>query len=124
MAGLHPKLATVVEAYFEGLRRIRASGGGTGERSSYPPLTNLLNAVGASLKPKVFCISQVWAQQGAGHPDLGLYGARQVQKGKPPKAACGGLTGQRRCLADGREQAGASPLFIFRYPNPPSPIGN
>ena len=61
MAGLHPKLATVVEAYFEDLRRIRASGGGTGERSSYPPLTNLLNAVGASLKPKVFCISQVSA---------------------------------------------------------------
>ena len=72
MAGLHPKYATAVEAYFEDLRRIRASGGGTGERSSYPPLTNLLNAVGASLKPKVFCISQL-AQQGAGHPDLEIW---------------------------------------------------
>ena len=81
MAGLNPKLAAAVEAYFEDLRRIRASGGGTGERSYYPPLTNLLNAVGASLKPKVFCISEL-AQQGAGHPDLGLYGTRQVQKGK------------------------------------------
>ena len=81
MAGLNPKHATAVEAYFEDLRRIRASGGGTGERSYYPPLTNLLNAVGGSLKPKVFCISEL-AQQGAGHPDLGLYGARQVQRGK------------------------------------------
>ena len=81
MAGLIPKLAAAVETYFEDLRRIRASGGGTGERSYYPPLTNLLNAVGASLKPKVFCISEL-AQQGAGHPDLGLYGTRQVQKGK------------------------------------------
>ena len=81
MAGINPRLTTAVETYFEDLRRIRASGGGTGERSYYPPLTNLLNAVGASLKPKVFCISEL-AQQGAGHPDLGLYGARQVQKGK------------------------------------------
>ena len=36
--------------------------------------------MGGSLKPKVFCISEL-AQQGAGHPDLGLYGARQVQRG-------------------------------------------
>ena len=68
MAGLHPKYATAVEAYFEDLRRIRASGGGTGERSSYPPLTNLLNAVGASLKPKVFCISQGWRSRAGDIP--------------------------------------------------------
>ena len=71
-----------VEDYLSDLRRIRASGGGTGERSYYPPLTNLLNAVGGALKPKVFCISEL-AQQGAGHPDIGLYAAKQVQKGKP-----------------------------------------
>ena len=75
------KLATAVEAYFADLRRIRASGGATDELSYYPPLTNLLNAVGGTLKPKVFCISQL-AQQGAGHPDFGLYAARQIQKGK------------------------------------------
>ena len=33
MAGLNPKLTTAVEAYFEDLRQIRVSGGGTGERS-------------------------------------------------------------------------------------------
>ena len=76
------KLVSAVEDYITDLRKIRASGGGTGERSYYPPLTNLLNAVGSTLKPKVFCISEL-AQQGAGHPDIGLYAAKQVQKGKP-----------------------------------------
>ena len=82
MAGTTTKLTTAVEDYLANLRRIRASGGATGERSYYPPLTNLLNAVGGSLRPKVFCVSEL-AQQGAGHPDLGLYAARQVQKGQP-----------------------------------------
>ena len=76
------KLVRAVEEYLTDLRKIRASGGGTGERSYYPPLTNLLNAVGSTLKPKVFCISEL-AQQGAGHPDIGLYAAKQVLKGKP-----------------------------------------
>ena len=76
------KLTTAVEEYFSDLRRIRASGGATGERSYYPALTNLLNAVGSALKPQVFCVSEI-AEQGAGHPDLGLYARRQVQKGTP-----------------------------------------
>ena len=76
------KLTAAVEAYFADLRRVRASGGATGERSSYGPLTNLLNAIGATLKPKVFCVGEL-ADQGAGHPDFGLYAARQVQKGRP-----------------------------------------
>ncbi len=76
------KLTTAVEAYFADLRRVRSSGGGTDERSSYGPLTNLLNAVGATLQPKVFCVAEL-ADQGAGHPDFGLYTAKQVQKGRP-----------------------------------------
>ena len=76
------KLTMAVAAYFADLRRVRATGGGTGERSSYAALANLLNAVGAALKPKVFCVAEL-ADQGAGHPDLGLYTARQVQKGRP-----------------------------------------
>ena len=75
-------LAAAVEAYFVDLRRVRASGGATGERSTYGPLANLLNAVGATLKPKVFCVVEL-ADQGAGHPDLGLYAAKQLQKGTP-----------------------------------------
>ena len=76
------KLTTMVEGYFEELRRIHASGGATGERSAYPALSNLLNAVGGALKPNVFCVVEM-ANQGAGHPDIGLYAAKQVQKGQP-----------------------------------------
>ena len=78
------KLTSAVEHYLTDLRRIRASGGATSERSYYPPLTNLLNAIGSMLKPKVFCVGEL-AEQGAGHPDLGLYTSRQVKGGKPRK---------------------------------------
>ena len=82
MTGTNTKLTAAVEAYFADLARVRASGGATGERSSYGPLANLLNAVGAALKPKVFCVGEL-ADQGAGHPDFGLYAAKQVQRGRP-----------------------------------------
>ena len=81
MARTNEKLTAAVEDYLDDLRKIRSSGGATGERSYYPPLTNLLNAVGNMLKPKVFCVSEL-AQQGAGHPDLGLYAAKQMQRGR------------------------------------------
>ena len=76
------KLKQAVEAYFTDLRLVRGSGGATDERSLYVPLANLLNAVGGTLRPKVFCVQDL-ANQGAGHPDFGLYTTRQVQKGKP-----------------------------------------
>ena len=80
MATVRNQLTTAAEEYFEALRRVRASGGGTGERSTYPALSNLLNAVGSSLRPKVSCIVEM-AEQGAGHPDVGLYAASQLRKG-------------------------------------------
>ena len=76
------RLTAAVETYFTDLWRMRASGGATGERSSYGPLANLLNAVGAALKPKVFCVGEL-ADQGVGHPDFGFYASKQVQKGRP-----------------------------------------
>ena len=79
MAASETKFTRAVEAYLADLRRIRASGGETGERSYYPPLSNLLNAIGDTLKPKVFCVGKL-AEQGAGHPDLGLYAAKQVRR--------------------------------------------
>ena len=82
MSGTTTKLTSAVEAYLADVRRIRASGGATGERSSYGPLANLLTAVGSTFKPRVFCVGEL-ADQGAGHPDFGLYTRRQVQKGKP-----------------------------------------
>ena len=82
MTGTNTKLTAAVEAYFADLGRVRTSGGATGERSSYGPFANLLNAVGVTLKPKVFCVGEL-ADQGAGHSDFGLYAAKQVQKGRP-----------------------------------------
>ena len=81
MAGTRENLTAAVEGYLSDLRRVRASGGATGERSYYPPLSNLLNAVGGTLKPRVFCVGEL-AEQGAGHPDFGLYAARQTQRGR------------------------------------------
>ena len=82
MTGPDRKLIAAVEEYFADLCRVRASGGGTGERSYYPALANLLGAVGHGLKPKVFCVLE-GADQGAGHPDFALYTAKQVQRGRP-----------------------------------------
>ena len=75
-------LTTAAENYFSALRLARASGGATGERSTYVSLANLLDAIGGALRPKVFCVAEL-ADQGAGHPDFGLYSARQVQRGRP-----------------------------------------
>ena len=75
------KFDTAVETYLAHLRRIRASGGATGERSYYAPLTSLMSAIGGILRPKVSCVGEL-AQQGAGHPDIGLYNAKQVQRGR------------------------------------------
>ena len=82
MTATSDKLAKAVAAYCADLQRVHASGGATCERSSYGPLSTLLSGVGALLKPKVFCVGEL-ANQGAGHPDFGLYGARQVQRGRP-----------------------------------------
>ena len=82
MPDSNSKMKAAVEGYLDDVRKIRASGSGTTETSYYLPLGNLLNAVGGSLKPKVFCIGQL-AQQGADHPDFGLFAAKQVSKGQP-----------------------------------------
>ena len=78
------KLTAAVETYFVELGRLSGSGGATDERSTYGPLAKLLDAVGATLKPKVFCVTEP-VNQGAGHPDIGLYTSKQVQKGRPRK---------------------------------------
>ena len=56
------QLTAAARDYFAALPRARSSGG--------------------ALRPKVFCVSEL-ADQGAGHPDMGLYSARQVQRGRP-----------------------------------------
>lgn len=66
----------ILETYLEELRGIRASGAGVAETSYYPALSNLFNAVGKNLKPRVRCIIHT-RNQGAGIPDGGLFTAEQ-----------------------------------------------
>ena len=54
------------------------------ERSYYPAVDSLLNAVGADLKGRVHCLSDL-GNTGAGHPDFGLFAASQLQRGTPRK---------------------------------------
>ena len=81
MTHVHTQTHSRRPAYLTDLHRIRATGGATAELSYHTPLNNLLTAVGATLKPKVRCVSEL-ADLGAGRPDLGLYAARQMQRGK------------------------------------------
>ena len=68
-----------LETYLRELTEIHSSGAGVKETSYYPALSNLLNEVGKSLKPRVRCIIHL-ANRGAGLPDGGLFSAEQFQK--------------------------------------------
>jgi hypothetical protein len=81
---LTDKLEQIVAAYFSDLRDKRGLGAGTPERSYYPAVAALLDALGQQLKPKVLCLSDL-SNTGAGQPDFGLYVANQVQRGEPKK---------------------------------------
>jgi hypothetical protein len=48
---MHP-----LQTYLSELHDIRSTGAAVKETSYYPPLANLLNAVGATLKPRVRCV--------------------------------------------------------------------
>ena len=67
--------------YFREVGSIRATGGATPELSYHTPLTNLLNAIGDTLEPKVHCVGEL-RDAGADRPDMGLYSASQIQKGQ------------------------------------------
>ncbi len=77
-------LVAVIESFFSSVRDVHSLGAGTKERSYYPAISELLNAIGQELKPKVLCLSDL-GDAGAGHPDFGLFAASQVQKGEPRK---------------------------------------
>ena len=68
-----------LEDYLRALHDIRFSGSGTQETSYYPPLSNLLNEIGKTLKPKVRCIMPL-RNQGAGFPDGGFFTSDQFQR--------------------------------------------
>jgi len=68
-----------VETYLRDLAQIHQTGGGTAEESYYGSLETLLNEIGATLTPKVRCVSQL-KNIGAGQPDFGLFTAQQFQR--------------------------------------------
>jgi hypothetical protein len=63
---------TPLETYLRAVSEIHASGSGVPETSYYAALSNLLNEVGAKLKPRVRCIMGQ-ADRGAGQPEGGLF---------------------------------------------------
>ena len=69
-------LIAAAERYFESIRRIRSSGGATDEESYYGALENLFNDIGSTLDPVVFSVNEL-RDQGAGHPDFGLFSSNQ-----------------------------------------------
>lgn len=68
-----------LETYLAEVHAIHASGTGAKEASYYPPLTNLFNAVGRTLRPRVHGILNPKSTD-AGIPDIGFYTATQLQR--------------------------------------------
>ncbi|MGA2060522.1 MAG: type ISP restriction/modification enzyme [Thermoguttaceae bacterium] len=69
-----------LETYLKDIRDIHSTGAAVKETSFYPALSNLLNEIGKTLKPKVRCVINL-ADRGAGLPDGGLFTPDQFQKG-------------------------------------------
>ena len=75
----------IVEDYLGDLRRIRASGGATGERSGYGPLANLLNdGWRRAESPRCSALAN-WRTRGPGIRTSGCIAAKQVQRGGQPR---------------------------------------
>lgn len=70
---------TPLETYLRSVSEIHTSGAGVDETSYYPALSNLLNEVGKTVKPRVRCIINL-ANRGAGIPDGGLFTSDQFLK--------------------------------------------
>ena len=64
---LDGKLKRALEAYFNEPRLVPDFDAANDERPLYVPLNKLLNRVGGTLDPKVFCVQEL-AAQGTGHP--------------------------------------------------------
>jgi hypothetical protein len=77
-----------LEEYLSELYGIRSSGSALKEISYYPVLSNLLNGIGKTLKPRIRCIINI-KNRGAGIPDGGLFSfdqlGRSVDKEIPPE---------------------------------------
>ena len=88
--------------YLAEIARVRATGAGTGETSYYAALQGVLNAIGAKLRPSVYCLGQM--SGAAGFPDFGLFTDTQFGRGGvAPSWAAGGPLPERGVIeADAR----------------------
>ena len=68
-----------LEEYLNELHEIRSSGSAVKETSYYPALSNLLNGIGKTLKPRVKCVTNI-KNRGVGIPDGGLFSSDQLQR--------------------------------------------
>lgn len=68
-----------LEAFLIAVRSVYNTQGGTKETSYYTAINNLLDDVGAGLKPKVRCVMQL-KNLGAGNPDGGLFTQDQFDR--------------------------------------------
>jgi hypothetical protein len=69
----------ILKVYLAEIARVRATGAGTSETSHYGALQGALNAVGDTLSPRVYCLSQM--SGAAGFPDFGLFTELQFARG-------------------------------------------
>jgi hypothetical protein len=72
----------MVGPFLSRMAEIRSTGAATSETSFYSALEVLLNEIGRTLDPAVICNGQL-RNQGAGHPDFGLYTRKQCRGGEP-----------------------------------------
>lgn len=71
-------MSTPLHDYLADIWKTRSTGLATNETAYYPAIRDAFNAVGRSLKPKVFCQSQL-KRSGAGQPDFGLFSQSQLR---------------------------------------------
>lgn len=90
----------ILEDFLAELNAIRAAGGGVAETSYYAALSNLFNAVGKTLRPRVRCIMSL-RQHGVGFPDGGLFTAEQFQKQSDGEPKAGQLPARGAIEAKG-----------------------
>lgn len=79
----------IVLQYIVEMRALKATGATTAETSFYPPLANLFNAVGGTLKPRVVFSTQVSSSASIKQPDGGFFPVLKISKADGP------LIGQR-----------------------------
>jgi hypothetical protein len=73
---------TAIAEYLTALNANRVTGATVAETTHYTALQNLLNAIGATLKPSVRCITGLRKRKDVGIPDGGLFAASQFPKGE------------------------------------------